>query len=329
MLHGVCCTILVILTLNFQIEHSIQQKVPFERIVNFLQTNRDDVLDRESAIDSYRSAQDEIAGELKLEAIRKARAADKIRQFAKDVGAAKARKGKEREEFEIQLNVNLAQAKLLDKESQLLSDRASEMENQLKDFLASPDKASMHIHNCNIFKVGPLNLATRVDDVKESLKSGLVGKLTGQELTLYLDKMPFVTYILYDIVLPVKSVEGAPTCFSFKYRGTHASGASSDRVLCASTRSSAHSWMNAISEAWFCANKGIQGTLVGRGTSNSEIENDKKRLDAFRKSVPKGLVNVNVSLDKDHKIHVLVNGKEKPSESVIDVGKLIGEMHVK
>lgn len=90
MLHGVCCTILVILTLNFQIEHSIQQKVPFERIVNFLQTNRDDVLDRESAIDSYRvikklmqSAQDEIAGELKLEAIRKARAADKIRQFAK------------------------------------------------------------------------------------------------------------------------------------------------------------------------------------------------------------------------------------------------------
>lgn len=47
-------------------------------------------------------------------------------------------------------------------------DRASEMENQLKDFLASPDKASMHIHStnqlnldCNIFKVGPLNLATR------------------------------------------------------------------------------------------------------------------------------------------------------------------------
>lgn len=26
---------------------------------------------------------------------------------------------------------------------------------------------------------------------------------------------------------------------------------------------------------------------MGRGTSNSEIENDKKRLDAFRKSVPK------------------------------------------
>lgn len=101
----------------------------------------------------------------------------------------------------------------------------------------------------------------------------------------------------------------------------------------------------ALSEAWFCKNQGIKGTLVNM-KGGDEKSDDKDKDNTILKHAVKenpnkvcpyrpcaltqyqGLVNMEVYVDDKNKVHMLVNGKEKPvtaTSSLIDIQELMKE----
>eukprot|EP00375_Theileria_parva_P001462 XP_764134.1 hypothetical protein [Theileria parva strain Muguga] len=153
-----------------------------------------------------------------------------------------------------QLESNLARAYLLYKQADLLDEKAQEANKSL-EILHSNDKDKVILRDCNMLKIGPLSYSNRGDNVIHKTKEPLMAKLTGNSLVLYHNKLPQLTYYMVDVEMPTKPVESASRCLTFTYRGA-------DQVFCSATEQSAHGWMNAITEAWFCKNLGIKGTLI-------------------------------------------------------------------
>ncbi|UVC50172.1 hypothetical protein MACK_004042 [Theileria orientalis] len=174
---------------------------------------------------------------------------------------------------------------------------------------------------CDILKIGPLSYSSRNDDIFHKTKEPLMAKLTGNSLVLYNNKIPQLTYYIVDMEMPTKPVESASKCLSFGYRG-------SEQVFCAATEQSAHTWMNSISEAWFCKNMGIKGTLINLNNVKPKKDDSHSILKhaVKEKKKEKGLINMEVNVDDKNKAHLYVEGKEKPLSAlsdIIDVNQII------
>ncbi|KAK2198441.1 hypothetical protein BdWA1_001456 [Babesia duncani] len=321
----------------------IARAAPYDTILRFLQTNgpttesqpvdifEDDAkttpswVDEQDLLAEYQSSQAERASDLNLKALEKRRAATSLRQYAEgiDLELKKIRKkgGDPKTELKLtaQLEANLARVALLLKEADLLQEKANEAREKLEKMNLNEDNKNILLQDCDMLKIGPVFYTSRIDNINEKDKKLLMAKLTGNSLVLYHDKVPQLTFYLIDVTLPTTSVENAPTCFSFGYRGTQ-------QALCAATEISCHTWMNALAEAWFCKNYGVKGTLIN-------LHKIKPKASIMSHAVKNendsnGLVNMEVFVDDDNKTHLLVNGKEKPVSSVknvLDLNSIINE----
>ncbi|AFZ81402.1 hypothetical protein BEWA_008120 [Theileria equi strain WA] len=326
-----------ILPIILYINISLTNGKPFDSLLRFLQSQEPDYsnkpfveennatpswVDEQDLVAEYESSQSERVNDLKLRAIQKRRAANTLRSYSEgiEIELDKAKKktngAKNLDKFKLnaQLEANLARAALLYKQADLLDEQALEAKKKLENIHLSPNKNNVLIRDCNLLKIGPLYYSSRVDNVIHKSEEPLMAKLTGNSFMLYHNKQPQLTFYLVDVELPTKPVEDAQGCFSFRYRGA-------EEVLCSGTQLSAHTWMNAISEAWFCKNMGIKGTLVNIKTTKPQSENENTIMKHALKNDEsnKGLINMEVSVDDKNKTHLLVNGNEKPVSAVSNI----------
>ncbi|GIX65312.1 chromosome maintenance protein [Babesia caballi] len=305
-------------------------------------------LDEEDRLAEYESSQAERANDMTMKAIQKRRAANVLRSYAEGIHAEleklKAQPGDHAEQelkLTTQLEANLARVALLHKQAELMRHQAALAKENLSTIHAAADRGSLIVRDCNMLKIGPLFYSARSDDVDHKDSVPLMAKLNGNALVLYQEKVPQLTFYLVDVELPTRPVENAPSCFVFTYRGA-------EQALCAGTEISCHTWMNALTEAWFCKHQGIKGTMVNmrkHKDKNGKDDKDKKKnndtlmkhavkenpnkvsrtLVARGKAASQGLVNMEVYVDDKNKTHMLVNGKERP---VTATGNLINIQEV-
>eukprot|EP00371_Babesia_bovis_P000964 XP_001609611.1 hypothetical protein [Babesia bovis T2Bo] len=323
-----------------------------------------------------------------VKAIQKKRAANILRSYAEGIHAelekVKSLPGDHSDQemmLTVQLEANLARVALLHKQADLLRHQATLAKNRLNTVHSGTGHSTILNPDCNMLKIGPLFYSALSDDINHKDRIPLMAKLNGNSLMIYHERKPQFTFYLVDMELPARPVENAPSCFTFIYRGA-------EQALCAGTETSCHTWMNALTEAWFCRNEGIKGTMVnknsGKGDSDEENnsvdedEKDHKKVDRegdeddsedhdeeedededaekhhgskdksdakagkkasndnimkhALKQPDKGLINMEVYVDKKNKTHMLVNGKEKPvsaTSDIINIKEILGDLGTK
>lgn len=144
--------------------------------------------------------------------------------------------------------------------------------------LASTRSGNNESFKCDILKMGPLAFAPNSEEITD-IMDGSLGFLNGNMLSIYYNsvslfifvlspsspglkltplstylQIPKVSFSLEGIELPVHNVDAAPGCLGFKYHGNN-------QIICATGKDSQSAWINAITEAWFCRNLGLAGTL--------------------------------------------------------------------
>ncbi|CDR94904.1 hypothetical protein, conserved [Babesia bigemina] len=283
-----------------------------------------------------------------LKAIQKKRAANILRSYAEGIHAELVKLRGEPgdhadQELKLttQLEANLARVAMLHKQAELMQHQAAQAKEELSNIRSSTDRSRVVgvgrcryamwptalNTECNMLKIGPLFYSARSDDVEHKDKVPLMAKLNGNALVLYHEKEPQLTFYLVDVELPTRPVESAPSCFSFTYRGA-------EQALCAGSEMSCHTWMNALTEAWFCKNQGIRGVMTNTRHEKKEEpskkdgkkKKDKEKADdntimkhAVKEDPNKALVNMEVYVDDKNKTHMIVNGKERPVTAVADL----------
>lgn len=142
---------------------------------------------------------------------------------------------------------NMKRAKVLLAQAYILEEEAKRMQ------LAANRSGNNESFKCDILKIGPLAFAPNSEEITDVM-DGSLGLLNGNALSIYYSSVPKESFSLESIELPVYNVDAAPGCFAFKYHGT-------EQIICASDKDSQSAWINAITEAWFCRNLGLAGTL--------------------------------------------------------------------
>ncbi|ORM41494.1 uncharacterized protein BXIN_2460 [Babesia sp. Xinjiang] len=288
-------------------------------------------LDEQDRLAEYESSQSERANDMTVKAIQKLRAANILRSYAEGIHAEleklKSEPGDHSgEELKLttQLEANLARVALLHKQSELLRHEADVARIKLNNVHSSADHSSLLFQDCNMLKIGPLFYSARSDNIDHKDRVPLMAKLNGNSLVIYHDRKPQITYYLVDISLPTRPAENAPSCFTFVYRGA-------PQALCAGSEVSCHSWMNALTEAWFCRNAGLKGVMVrpkdgknvkvrsGAGKDKSKKGADTLAKYAVKDNPDKGLINMEVYVDDKNKTHMTVNGKEQRVTGTADI----------
>ncbi|GBE61882.1 hypothetical protein, conserved [Babesia ovata] len=291
-------------------------------------------LDEQDRLAEYESSQTERANDMTLKAIQKKRAANILRSYAEGIHAElvklRGEPGNHADQelkLTTQLEANLARVAMLHKQAELMQHQAAKAKEELSNIHSSTDRSRVLGVDCNMLKIAPLFYSARSDDVEHKDKVPLMAKLNGNALVLYHEKVPQLTFYLVDVELPTRPVESAPSCFSFTYRGA-------EQALCAGSEMSCHTWMNALTEAWFCKNQGIRGVMANTrhqkkeepSKKDSKKKKEKEKADdntimkhAVKEDPNKALVNMEVYVDDKNKTHMIVNGKEKPVTAVADL----------
>ncbi|KAH7648014.1 hypothetical protein FG379_000797 [Cryptosporidium bovis] len=153
---------------------------------------------------------------------------------------------------------NMKRAKVLLAQAYILEEEAKRMQ------LAAERSGNNESFKCDILKIGPLAFAPNSEEITD-IMDGSLGLLNGNMLSIYYNSIPKESFSLESIEMPVYNVDAAPGCFAFKYHGT-------EQVICASGKDSQSAWINAITEAWFCRNLGLAGTLP---TTNKSQDKEK------------------------------------------------------
>ncbi|EEA05094.1 uncharacterized protein CMU_041660 [Cryptosporidium muris RN66] len=156
---------------------------------------------------------------------------------------------------------NAKRAKVLLAQAYILEEEAKKMQIAAQKAEAGSSK------QCDILKIGPLAFVPNSEEVTD-IMDGSLGFLNGNMLTLYFNTIPKASFALEGIELPVYNVDAAPGCLGFKYHGV-------DQVLCGLGKDSQVAWINAITEAWFCRNVGLAGTLPSIEASKRQTEKSK------------------------------------------------------
>ncbi|PFH38403.1 hypothetical protein BESB_007450 [Besnoitia besnoiti] len=248
---------------------------------------------------------------LLLTAQRKRKIAEKLRAAADRAHAAVGpstdpERQRESVESSAEAAFDRSQADLMDRQAELLEAEANQVKRlieSVKGTAAKPSEAPTA--DCDILKVGPVKF---VPQNKVYAHSETMGRITGTAFTVHYKHAVKATFFWEGIDLPIRAIADSPNCFSFKYRGN-------EQVLCVSSRIGRDSWIDAMTESWFCRNMGIKGTLPSVKTAVAEAK--KERLfppppPPPEKKPKAARVSVKVSMDKNHQMHVKVNGKEQP-----------------
>ncbi|GFE54417.1 hypothetical protein BaOVIS_018210 [Babesia ovis] len=250
-------------------------------------------LDEQDRLAEFESSQSERANDMTMKAIQKRRAANILRSYAEGIHAEleklKAQPGDHTDQemkLTVQLEANLARVALLHKQADLLRHQADLAKARLNTVHSAVDHSTILERDCNMLKIGPLFYSARSDDIDHKDRVPLMAKLNGNSLIIYHERKPQLTFYLVDIELPTKPVESAPSCFTFTYRGA-------EQALCAGTETSCHTWMNALTEAWFCRNEGIRGIMVSKnhteeGEEDDNIKGDEEEDDGQEADSAKG-----------------------------------------
>ncbi|KAK9171124.1 Uncharacterized protein cmbei_8004310 [Cryptosporidium meleagridis] len=181
---------------------------------------------------------------------------------------------------------NMKRAKVLLAQAYILEEEAKRMQ------LASTRSGNNESFKCDILKIGPLAFAPNSEEITD-IMDGSLGFLNGNMLSIYYNSIPKASFSLESIELPVHNVDAAPGCIGFKYHGT-------DQIICATGKDSQSAWINAITEAWFCRNLGLAGTLPsisdnqkeeqeqgGENEENEENGEKKQKVDKKKKKSSK------------------------------------------
>ncbi|KAH8738727.1 hypothetical protein FG386_000518 [Cryptosporidium ryanae] len=161
--------------------------------------------------------------------------------------------------------MNMKRAKVLLAQAYILEEEAKRMQ------LAAERSGNNESFKCDILKIGPLAFAPNSEEITD-IMDGSLGLLNGNMLSIYYNSIPKESFSLESIELPVYNVDAAPGCFSFKYHGT-------EQVICASGKDSQSAWINAITEAWFCRNLGLSGTLPNPNKPQEKAEDNENKED--------------------------------------------------
>ncbi|KAF7458199.1 PH domain-like protein [Cryptosporidium felis] len=169
---------------------------------------------------------------------------------------------------------NMKRAKVLLAQAYILEEEAKRMQ------LASERSGNNESFKCDILKIGPLAFAPNSEEITD-IMDGSLGFLNGNMLTVYYNSVPKASFSLEGIELPIHNVDAAPGCIGFKYHGT-------EQVVCATGKDSQSAWINAITEAWFCRNLGLAGTLPSVSNDQDEEKSNKDiKLDDEKEEEPK------------------------------------------
>ncbi|KAJ1606372.1 hypothetical protein OJ253_2786 [Cryptosporidium canis] len=160
---------------------------------------------------------------------------------------------------------NMKRAKVLLAQAYILEEEAKRMQ------LASTRSGRNESFKCDILKMGPLAFAPNSEEITD-IMDGSLGLLNGNTLSIYYNSIPKVSFSLEGIELPVHNVDAAPGCIGFKYHGN-------DQIICATGKDSQSAWINAITEAWFCRNLGLAGTLSSTSNNKQEQEEEDEQAE--------------------------------------------------
>jgi len=216
---------------------------------------------------------------------------------------------KNQNEAAAQAEYDFNRAAVLEKQAELLESEAKHVKNMMESYKIDSSVTNENPEtNCDILKLGPLKFIPESNEILDFKNDDTMGQITGSAFTIHYKKQLKSTFFWQGIELPVKSVEDSPNCLAFKYRGN-------EQILCAPSKIAKDSWIDALSEAWFCRNMGIKGILPSVKNAKKEMKKQKGFLvpppKPKQKEKRKALVNVDIAMDDKKKVHVKVNGKER------------------
>nr|PIM04269.1 hypothetical protein TGCOUG_273705 [Toxoplasma gondii COUG] len=251
---------------------------------------------------------------LLLTAHKKRKLAEQLRAAADRAQAAVVpstdhERQRETEESSAEAVFDRTQANIMERQADLLDAEASQVKRLVEAVKVEAERPlEAPTAECDILKIGPVKFVPQSSELLKHSGDETMGRITGTAFTVHYRKTVKGTFFWEGVDLPIGAVADSPNCFSFKYRGN-------EQVLCASSRLGRDSWIDAMTEAWFCRNMGIKGTLPSIKTAVTEAKKEKiippPPPPPTKKPKP-ARVNVKVSMDKNRVMRVEVNGKEQP-----------------
>lgn len=272
---------------------------------NFRAKTRETLLSEEDLVRAKRKRA--IAARLRGAADEAARAAESISSSGSGGNKANATEtGRRLSNEEFEAIANSRRAKVLEFEAdrlELLARRHKQLaEGAILDETGFPV--------CDMLKIGPLEFVPTLDEVRHRVDHTVTGQLLGRSLTIFQKKRPKLTYDIESIALPIFNVpDTGEACWGFSYHGV-------DQLFCAANKLSRDSWIDAMSEAWFCQSEGLQGMLPSIEATEEEMLTKEKVAKPTpapketKEEEPQPLIDINVGMDQQQRPNVTINGQQ-------------------
>ncbi|SBS81031.1 conserved Plasmodium protein, unknown function [Plasmodium ovale] len=210
------------------------------------------------------------------------------------------------------LEHNLEQINYLNKKSDYLENKATDIKKHLKSNTDNNYEQEQY-NNCNISKMGKLKFVTSSNGLKHSIENNVQGKINNNGFSIFYKNKKKMTYFWNIIELPIKLIGNVEQCFFFIYKN-------SNQIFCTDNKLKSASWVNSLTEASLCTNFGTKGILVNLKDMNDKLRKNKK--------IDKNVLTVNIK-PEEKGARVFVNDKEQQIEdngNVINLNKIKKQM---
>lgn len=203
------------------------------------------------------------------------------------------------------LQQNLEQIEYLQKQAERLEKKAEYLKEHVKE---------LHMHKrekkniCAIKKIGILKYVSSGNGLKHAIEN-VQARVEEDGFSLYHNNEKKKSYTWNLIEMPIKVIGNVKQCFFFSYKNHN-------EIFCGKDKLDAFSWINALSEGFFCHNFGLKGTVLNQ---NMDIKKIKETIANNNNEI----LTVEIKPDEDS-TRVFINNVEQEIENSkeIDINKL-------
>lgn len=205
------------------------------------------------------------------------------------------------------LKQNLEQIDYLMKQAERLEKKAEHLKEHVKELQIHKKKQKKNV--CTLKKLGVLKYVSSRNGLKHAIEN-VQAKIEKDGFSLYHKNEPKKTYSWNLMEMPIKVIGNVKQCFFFSYKNQ-------DEIFCAKDVLDSFSWINALSEGFFCHNFGIKGTVL-----NQHI--DVQKVKEMNNTNNEEILIVDIKPEDDSTTRVFVNNVEQEIENSkeIDINKI-------
>lgn len=203
------------------------------------------------------------------------------------------------------LKQNLEQIDYLMKQSEELEKKAEYLKEYMKKLNKYKKQKTI---KCNIKKNGILKYVLSTNGLKHAIEN-VEAKIEEDSFTLYYKNEIKKIYLWELIEIPIKIIGNVKQCFFFTYQNNK-------EIFCSNNELDAFSWINALSEAYFCKNFQIKGTVLNQQLNYDDIKK-------IKNNNKKNILIVDIKPEQNH-TKIFINDIEQNIEdsNEININKL-------